>query len=150
MLLRKTRALRKAAKFIAPFEGFRSTMYHDAVGVPTIGYGTTDPRYARPGVRLSVAQALGLLRRDCKPVMRAALEAASWRLSVNQLAALISFGYNLGPGYFDRGHSLGDALHSGRRKAAANAILLYDQAGGQKLPGLTRRRIAERRLFLRK
>jgi GH24 family phage-related lysozyme (muramidase) len=33
-------------------------------------------------------------------------------LSQKQVDALASFVYNVGPGYLDRGHTIGDALHN--------------------------------------
>ena len=39
--------------------------------------------------------------------------------------------------------------HAGAPAATADALLLYDRADGKRLPGLTRRRKAERALFLK-
>jgi lysozyme len=40
-------------------------------------------------------------------------------------------------------------LNAGNVRAGCNAILAYDHAGGRVLPGLTRRRAAEKALCLR-
>lgn len=140
-------ALDKAAAFIAPFEGFRSRPYRDAVGVWTIGYGETkgigpnSPAVTEPQAR---AQMRRRLAADYAP----AIDRMGLALNVNQEAALLSVIYNLGPGVLDHGRSLGDALRAHAWHAAADAILLYDKAGGKTLAGLTRRRQAERALFL--
>jgi lysozyme len=137
---------RKGTKFIAGFEGFVATPYRDAVGVLTQGFGHTGSGI---GGTWSRAHALDVLRQDAAPVARAVLRAklASMKLRQHELDALVSFGFNLGPGYFERGHTMGDALHRGNHKRIAAAFPLYDQAGGHALPGLTRRRHAERHLF---
>ena len=74
------------------------------------------------------------------------------RLELHQARfdALVSFGYNLGPGYFlDKRTAIGAALARRIRRgpAVAAAILLYDHAGGKVLPGLKRRREAEAELW---
>lgn len=131
---------------IASFEGFVGHPYRDAVGVWTIGYGHTAG--VGPNTpNITQAQAQALLRRDLEhtyvpPVRRVK------GLNQHQFDALVSVVYNLGPGVIGPGHTLGDALARGDLRAAADAILLYDKAGGRTLPGLTRRRKAERQLFL--
>lgn len=69
-------------------------------------------------------------------------------LNQGQYDALVSVVYNLGPGVLNADRSLGGALRRHNMQAAADAILLYDKAGGRTLPGLTRRRRAERAMFL--
>ena len=62
----------------------------------------------------------------------------------NQLDALTSFTFNTGSG------NMRTLLQGGRRsnQEIADSILLYNQAGGNVLRGLQRRRQAERELFL--
>jgi GH24 family phage-related lysozyme (muramidase) len=133
---------------IAQFEGCRLEAYRDAVGVPTIGFGHTEN--VRMGDRLpSMLAARALLLDDLNkkyapPVLRLGLP-----LNQNQIDALVSVSYNLGPGILEPSHTLGAALRDHRWHDAADAILLYDKAGGQRLAGLTRRRQAERALFLK-
>ena len=59
----------------------------------------------------------------------------------NQFAALVSFTFNLGAGNLNKLMKRGLA-------AVPDRILLFDYAGGKVLPGLTRRRQAERSLYL--
>lgn len=134
---------------IAGFEGFRSAPYQDAVGVWTIGYGSTSGvnRHTPPVTR---EQALARMRREIQeryepPVLALPVSRA---LSQGQHDALVSAVYNLGPGVLGQERTLGRLLRQGNMKAAADALLLYDKAGGRTLPGLTRRRKAERALFL--
>lgn len=133
---------------IASFEGCRLDAYRDAVGVLTIGYGHTEN--VRPGDTLpSMAAARALLLKDLNEKYAPAVLRLGLPLNQNQIDALVSFVYNLGPGILEPSHTLGAALHDHRWHDAADAILLYDKAGGRTLAGLTRRRQAERALFLK-
>lgn len=133
---------------VASFEGFRSAPYRDAVGVWTIGYGHT----AGVGPNTppwTQAQAKQALRSELDGRYADAVRALHLPLTQNQFDALTSFVYNVGPGYLGKGHTIGDALRARQWAKAADALLLYDVAGGQHLAGLTRRRQAERALFLK-
>jgi lysozyme len=153
-------ASENCAKFIADFEGGQSRdglfhPYWDSLGgVWTIGYGHTEgvTRNSRP---LTKAQALKLLRDDLNkkyaPAVDQQLHAYHVRklLSQNAFDALVSLAYNLGAGILGPSHTIGQALEKHDLRAAADAFLLYDHAGGRKVAGLTRRRKAERALFLK-
>lgn len=136
-------------ELIARFEGFVGHPYRDAVGVWTIGYGHTGPDVRTMGT-ITEPEARALLRHDLDAKYVPPVRKLSKTVPLNQrqFDALVSFVYNLGPGYLEPGHTMGDALHARDYKAAADAFLLYDKAGGHPLPGLTRRRKAERQLFL--
>ena len=138
---------RRGVEFIKGFEGFVSHPYRDAVGVWTIGYGHTAgvTSKSRP---LSVEQATVLLATDLEKHYEPPVTARGLKLTQGQFDALVSIVYNCGPGILAPNRSLGGALARRDMRAAADAFLLYDKAGGQRLPGLTRRRIAERRTFL--
>jgi lysozyme len=132
---------------ITSFEGFRSQPYQDSVGVWTIGYGHTSG--VGPNSKpITLAQARALLQAELKARYEPYVNALNLPLNQNQFDALVSFVYNLGPGYFAKGSTMGDALRARQWSKAANAFLLYDHAGGQVLEGLRRRRVAERKLFL--
>lgn len=155
--LAATKASAKALEFIAAFEGGQSKdgmfrPYRDPVGVWTIGYGHTTGVTAATKP-ITKGRALSLLRVDVNatyapPVARAA-RAAGLKLKQHEFDALVSFVYNLGPGVLDPGRSMGDAIARKNRNHIADAFLLYDKAGTppRPLPGLTRRRAAEARLF---
>lgn len=138
-------------ELVAEFEGFVDHVYRDAVGVETIGFGETDRRIIAEfqGKRMSRAYALGLLKRRLDGEYASAVRNLKVPLSQQQFDALASFVYNLGPGVLGQGHTIGDALRDRDYLGAADALLLYDKAGGRTLPGLTRRRHAERDLFLK-
>lgn len=128
------------------FEGLRLKAYKDSVGVWTIGYGHT--RTATPGMSISEPEAEALLREDLKDAQGGVDRLVKQQLSDNEYAALVSFVFNLGAGNFSRSTLL-KKLNAGDRKGAAEQFLVWNKAGGQVLAGLTRRRKAERDLFLK-
>lgn len=134
-------------KLITAFEGCELKSYQDAVDVWTIGYGHT--KGVRPGMTITQAQAEQLLQEDLEEFEAAVEDAVSIDLNSNQFAALVSFCFNLGAGsLFDS--TLLRVLNAGDVHAAANEFPRWNKAGKQVLLGLTRRRLAERALFLGK
>ena len=125
-------------QLIESFEGLRLTSYQDSVGVWTIGYGHTQG--VKPGQTITQQQAQAFLQQDLG-VAEAGVNKLGLTLTDNQFAALVSFTFNLGAG------NLAKLMKNGLA-AAADRILLFDHAGGKVLAGLTRRRQAERALFL--
>ncbi len=125
-------------KLIESFEGLRLTAYQDSVKVWTIGYGHT--KNVKKGQTITQQQAEAFLQQDLA-VAEAAVNRLRLTLTDNQFAALVSFTFNLGAG------NLKKLLKNGLA-AAPDRLLLFDHAGGRVLAGLTRRRQAERALFL--
>ena len=119
--------------------------YQDADRVWTIGYGTT--RGVRPGQEISEAQAEALLKTDLTRFERDVNQAVRVSINDNQFAALVSFTYNVGSGAL-RSSTLLRKLNSRDIYGAANEFPRWNRAGGRVLAGLTRRRNAERALFL--
>ena len=125
-------------KLIESFEGLRLTSYQDSVGVWTIGYGHT--RGVAQGQTITQAQAEAFLQQDLA-VAEGAVNGLAQTLTDNQFAALVSFTFNLGQGNLAK-------LFKDGLAAVPDRMLLFDHAGGKQLPGLTRRRQAERALYL--
>jgi lysozyme len=136
---------------VKEFEGLRLNAYQDAVGVWTIGYGTT----GMAGVGISPLAGMKISETDAEMYLRRGLEkfAADIRPAItapindNEFGAFLSLAYNIGPGAFRRSSAL-RKFNAGDKAGAANAILLWNKAGGKVLRGLVRRREAERALFL--
>ena len=63
------------------------------------------------------------------------------------MAAFTSLAYNIGTTNFSKSSALRH-FNAGNKMAAAEAIQLWNKAGGKVLNGLVRRREAERELFL--
>jgi GH24 family phage-related lysozyme (muramidase) len=137
----------KGARLIEEFEGFSASPYRDAVGVWTIGYGST--KGVGPSTpRVTRREAEARLKREVDATYGAAVNALQLPLNQNQFDALVSFVYNVGPGGVGSGTQVGRALRRHDWTGAANALLAWNKAGGRILAGLTRRRKAERALFL--
>lgn len=146
---------------IAEFEGFRSVPYLDAVGIATIGYGNTyylDGRKVKmtdKPISQSEAKALKLaiINQDFAPAVNLMFsdEIAQGKINQNQFDALVSLAYNIGTVAL-KNSSVYKYIKAGDFKSAANAFLSWNKGrvNGQlvELKGLTRRRNAERGLFL--
>lgn len=153
---RPTGVSNRGVNLIKGFEGFSSTIYHDSVGIPTVGYGHT--ANVHPGAvwvkgqhtpgRLTEAEATTLLHQDLNVNYAPSVRALNLPLNQNQFDALVSFVYNVGPGGISTGTQVGRDLRAHEFHAAANDLLQWDRAGGNVLQGLLNRREAERHLFL--
>lgn len=136
----------KGLRLLKSFEGLRLEAYLDPVGIWTIGYGTTSGVY--PGMRISEAQAEAFLRRDLARFENAVIDLVRVSLNDDQFSALVSFTYNVGEGALSSSTLL-RLLNRGDYRGAADQLLRWNKGeGGQELYGLTRRRRAERALFL--
>jgi lysozyme len=129
------------------FEGCKLTAYQDSVGVWTIGYGHTGSIVNRMGVVITQAQADSLLMQDIARFEDGVNKLVKVPLNQNQFDALVDFSFNLGLGNLGSSTLL-KKLNAGDIKGAAEEFLRWDKAGGKVLAGLTRRRKAERDLFL--
>ncbi|OBU85885.1 lysozyme [Chromobacterium subtsugae] len=130
---------------IQQFEGLRLQAYQDVVGVWTIGYGHTGPD-VRAGLTITQAQATQLLAADLARFEAGVGRLVSVPLNGNQFSALVSFTYNLGLGSL-QSSTLLRLLNTGDYAGAAGQFPRWDRAGGQQLPGLLKRRLAEQALF---
>lgn len=136
---------------IRAFEGFRADPYLDAVGVPTIGYGST---YYPDGQRVRLTDP-PISEPEARRLMQATLAefedgiSAALRVGVtqSQFDALVCWAFNIGVSAAQNS-TLMKKLNSGDYSGAADQFLRWNKAGGVVLRGLTRRREAERELFL--
>lgn len=134
---------------IRRFEGCRLDAYPDpgTGGAPiTIGYGATGP-----GIELGVVwtqeEAEARLVEDIAQFAGAVERALTVPVSANEFAAMVSLAFNIGAGAFKKSTLL-RLVNDGHFEAAAEQFLRWNRAGGREMPGLTRRRQAERQLFL--
>ena len=135
----------EGVNLIKSFEGMELEAYLDAVDVWTIGYGHT--KTAEPGMVITEAKAEELLREDLAEFEEAVTEAVEVSINFNQFSALVSFCFNLGADSLFQSTLL-KLLNQGDFQGAADQFPRWNKAGGQELEGLTRRRKAERALFL--
>lgn len=127
---------------IKKFEGCRLTAYK---AVPTeqyytIGYGHYGADVA-PSMTITQVTADALLVKDLER-FEYQVNDTGLTLNQNQFDALVSFTYNCG------GRNLLQLVKNRSMDQIADALLLYNKAGGKVLEGLTRRRKAERELFM--
>lgn len=141
---------KRGIDLIKEFEGCRLTAYQDEVGVWTIGYGITNSDKSITGTTikrgLKISQATAKkwleesLNRKYLPKVMKYVTRYNW--NQNEIDALTSFAYNIG--------SIDQLTANGSRSrdTIAKKMLEYNKAGGTVYRGLTRRREAERKLFL--
>lgn len=136
-----------AIDLVKRFEGLYLHAYLCPAGVPTIGWGSTGPEI-RLGQVWTQQQADERLARDVQRFADGVDRLVTVPATANERAALYSFAYNLGLGALG-GSTLLRLLNAGRPRAEVAAqFLRWTKAGGRELPGLVRRRHAERDLFL--
>ncbi len=137
-------------ELIKHFEGRELHAYQDSVGVWTIGYGHTSaagPPQVRAGMSISEKEAEDILRQDLGLFEGGVRDRVKVSMNGNQFSALVAFSFNVGLGALGNSTLL-RKLNSGDYRGAADELLRWVKAGGATLPGLVRRRDAERALFL--
>lgn len=137
--------------FIQHYEGFSATIYHCPAGIPTIGYGHVVHgalAHAEFAGGITKEEARVLLREDVAVAERAVRRLIAAKLTQNQFDALVSFTFNLGSGALERS-ALRRAVNRGDHEAVPAQLLRWVWAGGKRLPGLIRRRMAEGALYSR-
>lgn len=140
----------KGIALIKQFEGCKLTAYQDSVGVWTIGYGWIHPVDGKPirvGMTIKQETAERLLKTGLVSYESDVSRLVKVCLTQGQFDALVSFTYNLGARSLSTSTLL-RKLNAGDYAGAADEFLRWNKAGGKVLNGLTRRREAERALFL--
>jgi len=142
---------KNGVELLKDFEGFSSTPYKDVAGIWTIGfgsiYGIDNKRVTEnhPNITEEIAQEL--MERDLKTTEFTIANLVKVPLTENQFSALCSFVYNIGSGAFQRSTAR-MKLNRKDYEGCANELLKWKYAGKKIIPGLLRRRKAERELFL--
>ena len=123
----------------------------DCAGIPTLGWGAI---YGLDGRRvtlrhrpITLAEADQLFLRDLKKFESQLIRLVGVDLNENQWSAIVSFSYNVGS-YNFKVSSLRAAINRKSWQTAANEFPKWVYAKKRKLPGLVRRRLAEREMFL--
>ncbi len=146
---------------IEEFESDRLEAYPDPAtgGAPwTISRGHTGPD-VRPGLKITQAQSDALFSQDLAS-RENIINSLDLELTQGQFDALVSFVFNIGPGkpgvkdglvYLRTGgpSTLLRLLRAKNYAGAAEQFPLWNKANGKPMAGLTRRRLAERALFLK-
>lgn len=136
---------------IKTFEGFRAKPYRCPAGIPTIGYGATfypdGRKVSMNDPAITEARATELLRNMLDGFERGVLRLVAVPLAQHEFDALVSFAYNVGIEAL-AGSTLLKRLNANDKKGAADQFLRWNRADGRVMSGLTRRREAERAMFL--
>lgn len=140
------RTNKKGIDLIKSFEGLELKAYKDVVGVLTIGYGHTGSGFDANST-ITEAEAEEILKKDLQLFENGVNSAVTVNLNDNQFSALVSFSYNLGLGNLGKSTLL-KLVNEGKFQEASEEFGKWTRAGGNILPGLVRRREAEKNLFL--
>lgn len=163
----QSKALVLAESLAKPFESCRLSSYWDVAGYPTNGWGNLLSR-----VRCQdIMQQKGWTRKQADIWLHEqwpdiTQEEADHKLEINinkafssvlrlvkiplhseQLASLIDFAFNLGAGNLQISTLL-RLVNQGELFRAADEFVKWNKAGGIVQKGLTRRRLAEKQIFL--
>ena len=145
------RTSEKGLNLIKQFEGCHLKPYQDPIGLWTIGWGhligdgkTLPIEWFR---ELTQEEADELLKKDLIRFERGVSRLCPTGLTQSRFDALVSFAFNLGLGNLQvstlrQKHNRSDTF------GAAQEFLKWNKAGGKVFRGLTRRREAERALYL--
>ena len=153
----------KGVKLIKAFEGCKNRPYRCPAALWTVGYGKLMyPDQARLKLAermeypLKLADTRLFSQEEIDAFLLEELESTSRGVArlcpsavgkQGQFDALVSFAFNCGLGTLQRS-SIRTAFNRGEISMAADNFLKYTKAAGRELPGLLRRRQAERALFL--
>lgn len=132
-----------AASLVASQEGYVPWVYRDPIGRLAACYGHDDPNL-KPGARYTKAQCVEMLEEDLAKHADA-LNCIKTPLADNQKAAFLSFAFNVGNGAFCKS-TLARKANAGDLMGACAELSRWVMAGGRELPGLVKRRAAERQL----
>lgn len=147
------RSVNKAGiDLIKSFEGLFLKPYLDPIKIPTIGYGTikypNGKAVTMKDPEITEAQATEYLMHEVNEKAQNVTRMVKVNINDNEFAALVSFSYNVGWPALEKSTLMKLLNSNADRTAVADQFLRWNKAGGKELPGLTRRRQAERSLFL--
>lgn len=143
---------RTGIDLIKEFEGLKLKAYADPAtgGAPwTIGYGTTSAAgvgAVYKGMEITQVQAESMLVRSLEVYEKGVLRALTRIPTQPQFDAMVSLAYNIGVPAF-ASSSVVRNFNNGNIVEAAGSFRLWIKAAGKVMPGLVRRRDAERALF---
>lgn len=138
-------AIALAVTAVGFYEGLRQYPYRDPVGILTVCFGET-----------SKVENRFYTERECRAMLDSRVKEFAAQVDAliaipqpaTRLAALTSFAYNVGLTNFAKSTLL-DKLNRGDVVGACNQLPRWNKAKGRVLPGLVKRREAERQLCLK-
>ena len=135
-------------EIIKEFEGLFLTAYKDPIGIPTVGWGHTATVLKEDVGKKIITEhdAEDLLKLDLLEAEKAVTRLCKVPITDNQYSALVSWTFNLGQGNLASSTML-KRINQNMLETVPFEMQRWNRAGGQKLPGLVRRRKAEADLF---
>ncbi len=130
-----------AVPLVMKSEGLVTRTYKDPVGIVTSCFGHTGPEL-KVGQQFTPDQCREVLEDDLVK-HAAALDCVKRPLTDGQKAAFLSFAYNVGGAKFCASTIVKKA-NAGDIRGACAELSRWTLAGGKELPGLVKRRAAER------
>ena len=136
---------------IKKHEDFKDKPYIDDAGKPTIGYGTRLDYYPElKNKKISDEVATAYLKKNIdSEVIPTILKSVKIKLNQNQINALASLIYNIGKTNFLKSNLL-KAINSKNTNEIKKNWQEFQMGGGKVLPGLSKRREEEIKLFFTK
>ena len=133
-----------ATPLVMHFEGKRNDPYDDAASPPirTVCYGNTHNVQER---HYTDAECLQQLREQLSEHDAGLMACISREIPYNVHAAFLSFAYNAGVAAVCKSQAVAK-LNAGDFAGACAELSRWTKAGGRELPGLVKRRAAERAL----
>ena len=146
------RTNKRGIELIKEFEGLRLTPYLCGAGVETIGYGNTfyedgkkvqltDKPISRARAEQLLINTIAGFEKQLYPILSGLM------LNDNQFSALVSFCFNVGVANFKKSTLLKIIKENPNDKDITEQFLRWNKANKKELPGLTRRRQAEAKLY---
>ena len=136
-------AVALAIPLIVYFEGYVPWVHRDPIGRLAACYGHDDQTMT-PGKRFTAAECEDMLYGDLLK-HTAALDCIKHPMTDGQKAAFVSFAFNVGNKAFCDS-TLARKANAGDMPGACAELSRWTRAGGRELPGLVKRRAAEREL----
>lgn len=136
-------AVALAIPLIVHFEGYVPWVHRDPIGRLAACYGHDDQTMT-PGKRFTAAECQAMLDQDLLKHAQA-LDCIKHPLTDGQKAAFVSFAFNVGNKAFCDS-TLARKANAGDMAGACAELSRWTRAGGRELPGLVKRRAAEREL----
>ena len=146
------RTNKRGLELIKEFEGLRLKPYLCSADVPTVGYGSTfyengnkvslyDNPISRARAEQLLINTITHFEKQLYPILSGLM------LNDNQFSALVSFTFNVGVANFKKSTLLKIIRENPNDKDITEQFLRWNKANKKELPGLTRRRQAEAKLY---
>lgn len=146
------RTNKRGLELIKEFEGLRLKPYLCSADVPTVGYGSTfyedgkkvqltDKPISRARAEQLLINTITHFEKQLYPILSGLM------LNDNQFSALVSFTFNVGVANFKKSTLLKIIRENPNDWDIHEQFLRWNKANKKELQGLTRRRLAEAKLY---